>query len=362
MLQKPCQNTIFALMKHLFIILLALLAGCSGHTPEQGEYQVVYSPRYAARFEIGKSGDTTILVIRDPWQGAVGVKREYRFVVPHERIICMSSSHTAFLEAIGEADAVCGVSGRDFMHSPAMQSKVDIGYDRNLAYEKIVSLRPDAMTVYEVSGENSSVTQKLEQLGVPIIYIADYLESDPLGRAEWIVAFGALVGRQAQAEQIFDSIAGRYNKLRDGLVITGRRPTVMLNSPYRDVWYMPGDSNYMVRLIRDGGGDYLGGGVADQASRPISVEKAYSLLLKADFWLNPTTGINSRTELMSQNPNFGNIGARVFSSNARSTAAGGSDFWESGVVNPDVTLLDLIKILHPDKASEHEFYYFEELK
>lgn len=47
----------------------------------------------------------------------------------------------------------------------------------------------------------------------------------------------------------------------------------------------------------------------------------------------------------------------VFSTNA----AGGNDYYESAVVNPDLLLRDLVKIFHPELVEE-DFVYYKQLK
>jgi iron complex transport system substrate-binding protein len=68
-------------------------------------------------------------------------------------------------------------------------------------------------------------------------------------------------------------------------------------------------------------------------------------------------------ELIRQNPKFADVKAvrekRVYNNNARQTTQGGSDFWESGVVRPDVILQDLVTIL---QGNEGELYYYKQLK
>ena len=47
--------------------------------------------------------------------------------------------------------------------------------------------------------------------------------------------------------------------------------------------------------------------------------------------------------------------------NARTNAAGGNDYYESAVVNPDLVLRDLVKIFHPELVEE-DFVYYKQLK
>lgn len=342
---------------YLLALLILTLLSCSEVTTSVGKSEVLYSPRYASRFELLSRGDSVILRVKNPWQGASGETFDYFISGDARRIICMSSSHIAFLDELQESDRIVGVSGVDFLYSDTHKNKADVGFDRAIKYEMIMGLKSDLMTVYEVAGENSAQTEKLKQLGMNVVQIADYLEEDPLGRAEWIVAFGAMVGKQKEAIEAFDSIESRYKK---ALQLTKKQSVkVMLNSPYKDVWYMPGDSSYMIRLISDAGGEYLGKGVKESKSRPISVETAYAMLLQADVWLNPSAHIKTKEQLKSENLRFKEVKAEVFSNVKRNTEAGGSDFWESGVVKPDIILRDLQKIFSSKgKVETDSLYYF----
>lgn len=377
-------------MRHIFILLAGLGAllqtacGGSGRGAQNGgdTLRPVYEARYARRFALLTDDRGPVLRVMNPWQGAENITCDYRLVAdttvalqpgeirwPIRSAVCMSSSHVAFFDAVGAVGAVKGVSGIDFISNPAVHAAEvrDVGYDNNLDYEAIVALRPDAVFMYGLTGENAAAA-KLEQLGVPVVYIADYLENDPLGRAEWIVPFGWLVGRMDDAVAQFMHTENEYKSLGElaaAAVGAEARPKVMLNAPYKDVWYLPGDRSYMVRLLDDAGGDYLGRGEDTDVSRPTSAEKALLLMAEADFWLNPGMA-RDLAQLEADNRRFADLpvvrAGRVFNNNARITPMGGSDFWESGAVRPDVVLADLIRILHPEWLPDHDLYYFRKLE
>ena len=111
--------------------------------------------------------------------------------------------------------------------------------------------------LYGVAGEAKAITSKLEELRIPYIYIGDYLEADPLGKAEWVVALASLCGVEAKGLEFFAGVEERYNTLKGKQYCSAYRPRVMLNLPYRDTWFMPPHNSYMVRLIEDAGGEYI---------------------------------------------------------------------------------------------------------
>lgn len=374
------------MIRLLIILVIVLLASCGSPAEKQSGTEASlasYPTRYAERFEIQDGGTGRILRVKNPWQGASGVVFDYflsedgakpdsAFVgevigIPVRRVVCMSSSHVAFISACGEAQTVIGVSGARFLTDSTVRAAgvADVGYDSNVNFELIVSLKPDVVLAYEVSGENSVVVEKLKSLGVKVMYIADYLENNPLGRAEWIVAFGALFGDPERGQSLFDSISTDYAAAKALASEVKGRPEVMLNSPWQDVWFVPGDRNYMVQMLLDAGGQYVCRGTDSDTSRPISSEVALMKCMEADYWLCPGSAMTIK-ELNAANPLFGDIPAMrnnlVFNNNARNTPEGGSDFWESGAVYPNVILKDLIYILHPDLLPDHQLYYFHRLK
>jgi iron complex transport system substrate-binding protein len=127
---------------------------------------------------------------------------------------------------------------------------------------------------------------------------------------------------------------------------------------------MPGTKSYMVKFINDAGAEYVYPANGGRDSYPMSMEKAYGIAQNADFWLIGNAA-KSLGELkytdsrMAEIPAFKN--KRVYNSNLRANDYG-DDFWESGIVKPDVVLEDLIKIFHPELVPEHEFYYYRHLK
>ena len=384
-------------MYRVVIYLIALLfAGCS-----QSENldlsiftQTLYEPTHAQGFSIkgDNDGKATLITIKDPWQGASEVEQQLlidpeglfkrslpkgvqRIASPAQRIVCMSSSYVAMLSAIGCPEKIVGVSGIDFISDSYItqnRHKIgDVGYDNNFNYELLLSLDPDIVLLFGISAA-STMEVKLQELGIPYLYIGDYVEQSPLGKTEWMVTMGEIVGRRDVAIEQFNAICNRYNQLADKIksATAGKaRPQVMLNTPYREVWFVPTPQSYMVRLISDAAGKVFTTEGANNESQPIDLEQAYTWASQADVWLN-VGGCNTLDELRGQNPKFTGVKAiiqgRTFNNNARQTTMGGSDFWESGVVNPDRVLNDLAIILHPEidfsEQGSNDLYYYKPLR
>ena len=214
------------------ILLLALaLAGCRNKSSNLTDFnRSVYTPEYASGFDIkGADGrQSVLLTVTNPWQGAEGVETALFIARDGEtapegfggqvlegdagRIVCMSSTHIAMLDAIGEAGRVVGVSGIDYISNPDIQARRDsigdVGYEGNINYELLLSLDPDLVLLFGVNGA-SSAEGKLKETGIPFLYVGDYLEESPLGKAEWLVALSEVVGRRAEGEKVFVEIPVR---------------------------------------------------------------------------------------------------------------------------------------------------------
>lgn len=346
----------------------------------------VYMLEYASGFDIqgADSKQSVLLTVTNPWQGADGIAVQLFIARDGEtapegfdgqvlegdadRIVAISSTHIAMLDAIGEVDRVVGVSGIDYISNPDIQARRDrigdVGYEGNINYELLLSLDPDLVLLYGVNGA-SGMEPKLRELGIPFLYVGDYLEESPLGKAEWMVALSEVVGCRSEGEKVFAEIPVRYNALKQRVAENALdAPSVMLNMPYSDSWFMPSAGSYAVRLIEDAGGDYIYKKNTGNASTPVDMEEAYLLASAADLWLN--VGMASTLgEVKAACPKFADTrcfrNGYVYNNNARTNAAGGNDYFESGVVHPELVLRDLIKIFHPELVEE-DFVYYKRLK
>lgn len=140
----------------------------------------------------------------------------------------------------------------------------DVGYEGNINYELLMSLYPDLVLLYGVNGA-SSMEGKLKELGIPYMYVGEYLEESPLGKAEWLVALSEVADKRAGGEKAFAGIPERYNDLKMRVLASSQMgPKVMLNTPYGDSWFMPSTESYVAQLIKDAGGnDYYESGVVN---------------------------------------------------------------------------------------------------
>ena len=370
------------------ILLVVLMVSCNGNKSAKIEdfSQSLYTPEYASGFDIkGADGHkSSLITVSNPWQGADSITTQLFIARDGEtapegftgqvlqgdadHIVAMSSTHIAMLDAVDAADCVVGVSGIDYISNPDIQARRDsvgdVGYEGNINYELLLSLDPDIVLLYGVN-RASAMEGKPTELGIPYMYVGDYLEESPLGKAEWLVALSEIIGKREAGEKVFADIPVRYNALKQKVAdAVLDAPSVMLNTPYGDSWFMPSTESYVARLVTDAGGNYIYQKNTGNASAPIDLEEAYMLTSQADMWLNVGMA-NSLDDLKASCPKFTDTrcfrNGYIYNNNLRTNAAGGNDYYESAVVNPDILLRDLVKIFHPELVEE-DFVYYKQLK
>ena len=371
-----------SIISTITLLCLLFLASCvyNKKTSLEAFKQDVYTPEYATGFKIlgAKNAQSTLIQVSNPWQGAKNVTMSYfisrngelpptGFTGPTipagaQRIVCMSSSYIAMLDAVGQVDRIVAVSGINYIANPYIlahkDSIKDMGPEMN--YELLLGLKPDVVLLYGIGDAQTAVTDKLKELAIPYMYVGEYLEESPLGKAEWLVALSELTDSRDKGIDVFREIPKRYQALKDLTASVEQRPTVMFNTPWNDSWVMPSTQSYMVQLVTDAGADYIYKENTSNSSAPIGLETAYGLIQKADYWINVGTA-STLDELKNMNPKFADAKSvrdkTVYNNNLRITATGGNDYWESAVVRPNVVLRDLIHIFHPELVSDSTFYY-----
>ncbi len=375
-----------------FVAVLAFTVSCinpkdnkpAGNTPEG-----IYYVSNAGRFSIEKTDSCTILTITDPWQGAEGIRHTYYLVdrgmvssieadasqiipVPVRNIICMSSTHVAMISALGGQESISGISGIGYIYDKTLKSRADnglvseIGYDAGINNEVILKINPDLIMMYGIGSESSGYVGKISELGIRIMYNADYLETDPLGKAEWIKVFGALYCKEELADSIFDAVVKSYKELKSFISEnTVTRPEVLLGLPFRDTWFISPGNSYISTLISDAGGNYLWHETKSSSSMPYSLESVYMKSLDADYWLNVGSAA-SKKEIASFDPRLEKIpcyiSGNIYNNTKRISPEGGNDYWESGTLNPHIILSDIASILHPGILGEYELVYYRKIE
>lgn len=372
-------------------VLLILIISCRTGSHENRQsfltddaHSVTTEIRHAEGFSISGINGVKRLSVYNPWQRAKGISFDYYLVekgqtppagvseseiirLPLRSVVCLSTTHIGFIEILNETEKITAVAGSRYVSSAAIQKGIqegtvkDIGYDQNLNFEILVSLKPDLVMVYGIGSETTGYLNKLRELGIKVIFNAEYLERTPLGKAEWVKFVGCLFQKEEEAEAIFEKIENEYQSLTALAAESEVRPNVLINLPWKGTWYMAGGDSFFARMIHDAGGRYIWEDNTDRESFPVDIETVFQKARNADVWINTGTA-SSISAVLSEDPRLQNLNpvfsGRVYNNNGKMSENGGNDYWEKGIVEPQVILKDLIHIFHPHLLPEHRLVYY----
>ncbi len=294
-----------------------------------------------------------------------------RIEIPVRTVIATSTTHLPHIEKLGEVRSLVGIDHIKYVNSEAVNQRfaagelTEVGRDRSIDLEKVLMLQPDLVITDSQAQDNTYLT--LQEAGVPVVVNTAYAEPSLLGRVEWIKFVGAFFNKEEQASAQFDSIVARYEvhrALTQGLP-ADKRPTVFVGSLWRGTWFMSGGKTYPAQLLRDAGANYLWADDDSQQSLALDFETVYEKAYDADCWITMRNEWRSRDDVVAEDARYRKFAAfetgNVFNANARLNAHGGNDYWETGLIEPDVVLADIIKILHPHLLPNHQFKYYRKL-
>lgn len=341
--------------------------------------------KYATGFQVRYDGQSKYVTVPAPYQGATkgftyllvpndvpvpAHEPNVRVItIPIQSIVCTSTSHIPLLDYLNETQSLTGFPSLDYISSPRMRERIDagqvteLGIDKGLNMERLVALNPGIVMGYAMSSDYGQF-KKIEELGIPVVINAEYLENHPLGRAEWIKFVALFFNKEKQADSVFQLIEKTYLRLKDQTSTTANRPTVMSGVVYGDTWFLPGGQNYAAQLLKDAGCKYIWNDDLSKGYLELSFEAVYQKAHQADLWIG-VASFTSLKEIKQTDVRYQRFKSfqtqQVYSYDARKGAKGGSEYLELGYMRPDLILRDLVQIAHPELASGDSLYFHRRL-
>jgi len=236
----------------------------------------------------------------------------------------------------------------------------DLGKATSPNIEKMIALGAEAVIA---SPFNHGGYGAVEKTGIPIIECADYMEADPLGRAEWIKFLGLLTGKSALADSLFRETASNYIKIKALTENIVYRPKLMTELRYGATWYVSGGESYMAQIFNDAGADYLFSYLPGTGGVPLSFETVLNTAIHADIWMftynrdEDMTYSALRSDYASYDRFEPFSNRRIYGCNADRT-----QYYEEVPMHPDYLLAELIAIFHTELLPNHTFRYFMPLR
>lgn len=290
--------------------------------------------------------------------------------VPIKRMITMSSTQLPHLLKLNRLDALVGHTDFDTVNTPEVRALIDagqlvqVGSGPDVNIEAVIEVDPDLIMPFGLGNPEQDAHPKLIEAGLPVAINAEYMETTPLGRVEWLKYMALFFNEEARATQAFTAIADRYNAMAEIARGVTTRPTAFTGIPRGDTWYMTGGNSYFARFLADAGAQHLWADTDSTGSIPLSFEAVYDQAQQGEFWFN-TSSWTVLEEVVANDDRLADFTAyqtgNIYNNNVRLNENGGNDYWESGLANPDVVLADLIKILHPELLPDHELVYYRHL-
>ncbi|PIE68479.1 MAG: ABC transporter substrate-binding protein [Deltaproteobacteria bacterium] len=342
--------------------------------------------RWAKGFVVEKKDGVTLVSVRRPWVDSAvefhyllkkrgeptpsGYTQWMVVEVPVRRVVALSSTVLGYLDQLGLLDHIVGCSDPTHVYNEtilreAAEGRIaNVGMGTSLQIEELLALMPGIVFTF-ATGTFRDSHPKLLEAGLSVGVMAEYMEEHPLGRAEWIKFFGLFFDCEKRAEEIFAETERRYLALASRVAASDKKkPSVITGTPFHGQWYIAGGNSYVGRLLADAGADYLWKETQYTGSKPVDIEVVFARGLDAEFWLNPGVW-KSVNQGRDADPRFRQFKAlvvgKIFNNNARISKTGANDYWESGVVAPDILLKDLVSIFHPYLLPEHQLFYYTQL-
>ena len=129
------------------------------------------------------------------------------------------------------------------------------------------------------------VMEKLEDFGIPVMIEYSSYESHPLGRVEWIKFFGALLGKEAEAEQAFQDQVAILEKVATDVKTDKTVAFFFVTS--NGLVQVRQSSDYVPKMIELAGGSYIFENLGDPESKRstmnMQIEEFYNGAKDADF-------------------------------------------------------------------------------
>jgi iron complex transport system substrate-binding protein len=293
-----------------------------------------------------------------------------KIFIPVSKVVPLSSIYIPYLKELKAFDKVIGVSLHNRISNPEFRQLMtqknipQLGEESLIDFEALFTLTPDLILTYG----GTSAAELHPQLRNPLLSVVvttDYLETHPLGRAEWIRCFGLLFNQSQLADSVFNEIETNYQNYKQLVRPDLKKPTVFGGILYGDAWHQSGGQSYMAGLLSDAGANYLWSDNPETGSLVFSLEEIMTRAGEADYWINPGM-FTSLIELKNSDPRYTFFKAyqnhQVFGFASVHNGEGSYDFFETGNLRVDLMLADLIKVFHPNLIPDHQSVWIKKLE
>lgn len=172
-------------------------------------------------------------------------------------------------------------------------------------YELLVSEGCSLAIENRMISHSPEVIEKLEDFGIPVMIEYSSYESHPLGRVEWIKFFGALLGKEEEAEQIFEEQTAILDRVSADEKTEQTVAFFFVTS--NGLVQVRQSDDYVPRMIELAGGKYIFENLGDSETKRstvnMQVEEFYNGAKDADFLIYNSSidgGVSGMEELLDK--------------------------------------------------------------
>lgn len=366
--------------------VVVTLTGCRGGNAvfpeEEGD---TLQLKYASLLTIVTHEGYTEATVRNPWKEEMTLHRYYLVPsdsalpdfenlpsgtiirTPIKRAAVFTTVHCSLLTQLGVGENIVAVADSKYIKIPYIHEQiqkgriVDCGNGLNPVVEKIMDVKPDAIMLSPF--ENSGGYGKVEELGIPLVECAEYMENSPLARAEWMRFYGLLFGKSRETDSLFAVVDRSYTALKKQAREAGEGRSVLIDKMVGSVWYVPGGRSTIGQMVQDAGGRYYWASDHHSGSLSLPFESVLEHGGESDVWLLRYSSDHQMAlrELLGDYRSYDQLAAyqtgEVYGCNVELSL-----FYEQTPFRPDLLLSDFIQIFHPDITNLPPLRYYNKLQ
>lgn len=373
------------LLKIALLAQLVFFFGCQNTIAPTKNPKITNEIKHATGFTLKNYDKFSVVTVSNPWPNSTktftyilhkkeavlpdSLKQFQHIQIPINSLVATSTTHIPSLEMLGELDKLIGFPNLDYISSEKVRTLIaakkikELGSNQSLNTEVLIDLQPDVIIGYGLDNTNPTL-DNLQKNGLKVVLNGDWNEQSPLGKAEWIKLFGALVDKQKLANTLFTSIEKEYTITLSLVKNCKLKPTILSGALFEDKWYLPQGESWGAKFLTNAGGNYLWQHSKGTGSLALSFEEVIEKGLHADFWIGPGQ-FTSLKEIKNASIAYTKFKAfktkNIYSYSTKKGKTGGILYYELAPNRPDIVLKDLVKILHPELLPYHDLYFFQKL-
>lgn len=328
----------------------------------------------------GNEGDETVARLKDDIRENATLQMGSHCDIvrtPLESNVVFTAPHCQLMYELGCKNAITGVCDKDYINIPDIKERVklsdgkastsdtdkviiDCGSSMQPDIERIIALKPEGLFISPF--ENSGGYGKLDKLHIPIIETADYMETSPLGRAEWMKFYGLLFKSEERSDSLFSSIEKEYLALKAEAAKLPQGLSILTEQKMGSVWYVPGGKSTMGILLKDANAKYIFADDTHSGSLAYGPERILSKGTQVDVWAFKYFGGKalSKNDLLAEYEGYKVL--KVFNSNSiYQVDTSTQPYFELTSFHPEILLREFIILAHPKATQFGKLRFYQHL-